>query len=84
MSMPPFDSTAYSTYSILDVQSENRHHSYRKRLGRRQICRVGSLYYAETDKVDIYEVLITGIVLRPIAFVSTISEEGIENLTPFK
>ncbi|KAG1854950.1 hypothetical protein DFJ58DRAFT_660131 [Suillus subalutaceus] len=33
---------------------------------------------------DIYKLFISGIVLYPIAFVSTISEEGVENLAPFR
>lgn len=33
---------------------------------------------------DLYKLLISGIVPRPIAFVSTISEDGVENLAPFR
>jgi len=33
---------------------------------------------------DIYKLFISGIVPRPIAFVSTINEEGVENLAPFR
>ena len=32
----------------------------------------------------LYALMISGIVPRPIALVSTISEEGIENLAPFR
>ncbi|KAG1814744.1 uncharacterized protein BJ212DRAFT_1361893 [Suillus subaureus] len=35
---------------------------------------------AGADKIDIYKLLISGIVSRPIAFVSMISEEDIEKL----
>lgn len=33
---------------------------------------------------DLYKLMISGIVPRPIAFVSTISEDGVENLAPFR
>jgi hypothetical protein len=32
----------------------------------------------------LYKLMISGIVPRPIAFVSTISEQGVENLSPFR
>lgn len=32
----------------------------------------------------LYALMITGVVPRPIALVSTISEEGTENLAPFR
>lgn len=32
----------------------------------------------------LYQLMISGIVPRPIAFVSSISEAGIENLAPFR
>ncbi|KAF8436052.1 hypothetical protein L210DRAFT_3648313 [Boletus edulis BED1] len=38
---------------------------------------------AEEDPKKLYALMISGIVPRPIALVSTISEEGIENLAPF-
>lgn len=37
----------------------------------------------ETNYLDIYKLLIGSIVPRPIAFVSTLSREGIRNLAPF-
>ncbi|KIJ59417.1 hypothetical protein HYDPIDRAFT_140660 [Hydnomerulius pinastri MD-312] len=42
-----------------------------------------SINTAEEDRMKLYTLMISGIVPRPIAFVSTISEEGIENLAPF-
>ncbi|KAG1838699.1 hypothetical protein F4604DRAFT_1691510 [Suillus subluteus] len=59
----------------MDVWSESRHHSYR----------TGREVYntAETDKADIYTLLVPGIVLCHIAFVSTISEESVVKLVPF-
>ncbi|KAI9460406.1 hypothetical protein HD554DRAFT_2197018 [Boletus coccyginus] len=38
---------------------------------------------AECDRLELYKLMISGIVPRPIAFVSTISEDGVENLAPF-
>ncbi|KAH0839452.1 hypothetical protein J3R83DRAFT_242 [Lanmaoa asiatica] len=38
---------------------------------------------AEHDRLKLYTLMISGIVPRPIAFVSTISEDGVENLAPF-
>ncbi len=38
---------------------------------------------AVTPQRDVYKLLIGSIVPRPIAFVSTISEEGLHNLAPF-
>lgn len=32
----------------------------------------------------LYQLMVSGIVPRPIAFVSTISESGTENLAPFR
>jgi hypothetical protein len=32
----------------------------------------------------LYKLMISGVVPRPIAFVSTISEQGVENLSPFR
>ncbi|KAH7903376.1 hypothetical protein BJ138DRAFT_1074133 [Hygrophoropsis aurantiaca] len=39
---------------------------------------------AEADRMKLYTLMISGIVPRPIAFVSTISESGVENLAPFR
>ncbi|KAG2338567.1 hypothetical protein BDR05DRAFT_1062709 [Suillus weaverae] len=58
MSIPSFDSAAYSTYSIMDAKLQG--HSEKSNT-------------AETDKTDIHKLLTSGIVPRPIAFVSTIS-----------
>ncbi|KAG1740313.1 hypothetical protein EDB19DRAFT_1708975 [Suillus lakei] len=88
MSIPPFDSTAYSTYT----QPPNPSWTYGQRIDTTPAGKAwlegesaGWKIYntAETDKTDIYKLLISGIVPRPIAFVSTISEEGVENLAPF-
>ncbi|KAH9830591.1 uncharacterized protein C8Q71DRAFT_862343 [Rhodofomes roseus] len=38
---------------------------------------------ATEDKLKLYQLMISGIVPRPIAFVSTVSESGVENLAPF-
>ncbi|KAN0098001.1 hypothetical protein V8E55_002447 [Tylopilus felleus] len=38
---------------------------------------------SEYNRMDLYKLMISGIVPRPIAFVSTISEDGVENLAPF-
>lgn len=38
---------------------------------------------AEHDPRDVYKILIGSIVPRPIAFVSTLSTEGVRNLAPF-
>ncbi|KAG1732014.1 uncharacterized protein EDB91DRAFT_1058385 [Suillus paluster] len=88
MSIPPFDTTAYSTYT----QPPNPSWTYGQRIdttpaGKAWVAgeSAGWKVYntAETDKADMYKLLISGIVPRPIAFVSTISEEGVENLSPF-
>ncbi|KAI0666958.1 hypothetical protein C8Q78DRAFT_1082492 [Trametes maxima] len=38
---------------------------------------------AKEDPASLYKLLISGIVPRPIAFVSSVSEAGVENLAPF-
>ncbi|GBE83041.1 predicted protein [Sparassis crispa] len=38
---------------------------------------------ATTDRTKLYALMTSGIVPRPIAFVSSISEDGVENLAPF-
>lgn len=88
MSIPPFDSTAYSTYT----QPPNPSWTYGQKIdstpaGRAWLAgeSAGWKVYdtAETDKTELYKLLISGIVPRPIAFVSTITDEGVENLAPF-
>ncbi|KAG1876329.1 hypothetical protein F4604DRAFT_1621999 [Suillus subluteus] len=88
MFIPPFDSTTYSTYT----QSPNPSWTYGQRVdttpaGKEWVAgeSAGWKIYntAELDKVDITKLLNSGIVPRPIAFVSTISEDGIENLAPY-
>jgi flavin reductase (DIM6/NTAB) family NADH-FMN oxidoreductase RutF len=88
MSIPPFDSTTYSTYT----QSPNPSWTYGQKVdttpaGKDWLAGESAGWKvfntAETDKVDIYKLFISGIVPRPIAFVSTINEEGVENLAPF-
>ncbi|KAG6331335.1 hypothetical protein ID866_7756 [Astraeus odoratus] len=37
----------------------------------------------EEDKMSVYKLMVSGVVPRPIAFVSTVSETGVENLAPF-
>ncbi|KAG1854974.1 hypothetical protein DFJ58DRAFT_372743 [Suillus subalutaceus] len=88
MFIPPFDSTTYSTYT----QSPNPSWTYGQRVdttpaGKDWVAgeSAGWKIYntAELDKVNMTKLLNSGIVPRPIAFVSTISEEGIENLAPY-
>jgi len=38
---------------------------------------------SKEDPMDLYRLMISGIVPRPIAFVSSLSESGVENLAPF-
>ncbi|KAI0937877.1 hypothetical protein AcW1_003919 [Taiwanofungus camphoratus] len=38
---------------------------------------------ATEDPAQLYALLVSGVVPRPIAFVSTVSEDGVENLAPF-
>jgi len=38
---------------------------------------------AHTDSADIYRILIGSVVPRPVAFVSTVSADGVGNLAPF-
>jgi len=46
------------------------------------LCSTDSLIY---DNVRaLYQLMTSGIVPRPIAFVSTISHDGVENLAPFR
>ncbi|KAG2031692.1 hypothetical protein BDR03DRAFT_971948 [Suillus americanus] len=78
MSILPSDST---THCILDLRSENQHYSYWKILGHRRIYRVESLQHSRNRRGR--KLLISAIVPRPIVFVSTISEESVENLAPF-
>ncbi|KAG1724913.1 hypothetical protein EDB19DRAFT_1858384 [Suillus lakei] len=89
MSIPPFDSTAYSTYT----QPPNPSWTYSQRIDTTPAGKAwlegesaGWKVYntAETDKTNIMKLLNSGIVPRPIAFVSTISEEGVENLVLFR
>ncbi|KAG1803201.1 hypothetical protein EV424DRAFT_1351562 [Suillus variegatus] len=88
MSIPAFDTTSYSTYT----QPPNPSWTYGQKVdatpagkewleGESAGWKVFNT--AETDKIDLYKLLISGIVPRPIAFVSTISEDGVENLAPF-
>jgi hypothetical protein len=46
------------------------------------LCSVGSLIYNNIRAL--YQLMTSGIVPRPIAFVSTISHDGVENLAPFR
>ncbi|KAG2112512.1 hypothetical protein DEU56DRAFT_842592 [Suillus clintonianus] len=87
MSIPPFDSTAYSTYT----QPPNPSWTYGQKIdstpaGRAWLAgeSAGWKVYdtAETDKTELYKLLISGIVPRPIAFVSTITDEGVTNNPP--
>ncbi|KAG2035297.1 hypothetical protein BDR03DRAFT_923034 [Suillus americanus] len=88
MFIPPFDSTTYSTYT----QSPNPSWRYGQRVdstpaGKDWVAgeSAGWKVYntAELDKVNMTKLLNSGIVPRPIAFVSTINEEGVENLAPY-
>ncbi|KAG1888659.1 hypothetical protein F4604DRAFT_1899651 [Suillus subluteus] len=88
MPILPFDSTAYSTYTgdpgrivreLAPLLPE--------KTGSQANLQGGKSNTAETNKADIqgdiYKLLISGIVPRPITFVFTIDEEDMENLTPF-
>ncbi|OAX37564.1 hypothetical protein K503DRAFT_226770 [Rhizopogon vinicolor AM-OR11-026] len=88
MSIPAFDTTAHTTYT----QSPNPTWSYGQKVdttpeGKAWVAgeSEGWKVYntAETDKALLYKLMISGIVPRPIAFVSTIDEQGVENLSPF-
>ncbi|KAG1786310.1 uncharacterized protein HD556DRAFT_1240541 [Suillus plorans] len=88
MSIPAFDSTTYSIYT----QSPNPSWTYGQRVdttpaGKDWIAgeSAGWKVYntSETDKIELYKLLLSGIVPCPIACVSTISEDGVENLAPF-
>ncbi len=39
---------------------------------------------AETMSRKLYGIFVSGLVPRPVAFVSSISEDGVENLAPFR
>ncbi|KAG0695829.1 hypothetical protein DFH29DRAFT_837475 [Suillus ampliporus] len=86
--IPPFDATAYSAYTL----SPNPSWTYGQRIettpaGKAWVAgeSAGWNVYntAETDKKDLFKLLSSGIVPRPIAFVSTISEKGVGNLAPY-
>lgn len=38
---------------------------------------------SETNSIDLYKLLVSAVMPRPIAWVSTVSKEGIDNLAPF-
>ncbi|KAH7888233.1 hypothetical protein F5I97DRAFT_1926654 [Phlebopus sp. FC_14] len=88
MSLPPFDHSA----EIKFTGPPNASWSYGQKLdstpggqawleGEKQGWTV--LDTKEQDPMKLYSLMISGIVPRPIAFVSTITETGEENLAPF-
>ncbi|KAG2108541.1 hypothetical protein BD769DRAFT_1365882 [Suillus cothurnatus] len=88
MSVPAFNSTTHSTFT----QSPNPSWTYGEKVDTTPVGKdwlagesAGWKVYntAELDEANTHKLLNSGIVPRPIAFVSTISEEGIENLAPF-
>ncbi|KAG1740288.1 hypothetical protein EDB19DRAFT_1708614 [Suillus lakei] len=87
MSIPSFDSTAHSTYT----QPPNPSWTYGQRIDTTPAGKAwlegesaGWKVYntAEIDKANLMKLLNSGVVPRPIAFVSTISEEGVTNYPP--
>ncbi|KAG2122507.1 hypothetical protein BD769DRAFT_1777144 [Suillus cothurnatus] len=89
MSVPAFNSTTHSTFT----QSPNPSWTYGEKVNTTPVGKdwlagesAGWKVYntAELDEANTHKLLSSGIVPRPIAFVSTISEEGIENLAPFR
>ncbi|KAF8436787.1 hypothetical protein L210DRAFT_3688081 [Boletus edulis BED1] len=88
MSSPPFDRSLGSKYTgppnpawswcqKIDSTPDGREWMEGEKQGWETIAT------AEEDPKKLYALMITGIVPRPIALVSTVSEEGIENLAPF-
>ncbi|OJA13278.1 hypothetical protein AZE42_05026 [Rhizopogon vesiculosus] len=86
--IPPFDATAHTTYT----QPPNPTWTYGQRVDTTPAGKAwvagepeGWKVYntAETDKMDLLMLMMSGIAPRPIASVSTINEQGVENLSPF-
>ncbi|KAG1803202.1 hypothetical protein EV424DRAFT_1517779 [Suillus variegatus] len=88
MYIPPFDTTSYST----TTQSPNPSWTYGQRVDATPAGKdwlagepAGWKVYntAEMDKANIRKLLNSGIAPRPMTIVSTISEDGVENLASF-
>ncbi|KAH7930370.1 hypothetical protein BV22DRAFT_1028605 [Leucogyrophana mollusca] len=88
MSLPPFDQSTRTTFT----ETPNPSWAYGQKTdstaagakwmeGEKGGWKV--INTAEEDRLKLYTLMISGIVPRPIAFVSTISESGVENLAPF-
>ncbi|KAG2083435.1 hypothetical protein BD769DRAFT_627949 [Suillus cothurnatus] len=88
MTVPAFNSTTHSTYT----QSPNPSWTYGEKVDTNPAGKdwlagesAGWKAYntAELNEVNMHKLLNSSVVPRPIALVSTISEEGIENLAPY-
>ncbi|KAG2153446.1 uncharacterized protein EDB93DRAFT_1271008 [Suillus bovinus] len=88
MYIPPFDTTSSSTYT----QSPNPSWTYGQRVDTTPAGKdwladesAGWKVYdtAEINKSNLNKLLNSGVVPRPMALVSTISDDGIENIAPF-
>ncbi|KAI0946642.1 hypothetical protein AcW1_010056 [Taiwanofungus camphoratus] len=85
---PPFD----TSFTFRQTQSPNRQWAYGQKVedtpegkawmaGEKDGWKVVDT--SKEDPLKLYLLMISGIVPRPIAFVSTISEAGVENIAPF-
>ncbi|EPQ58596.1 hypothetical protein GLOTRDRAFT_57674 [Gloeophyllum trabeum ATCC 11539] len=93
LKMPPGDLPAFDdTYGFQQTRSPNPNWTYGQKIEATQEGRewaqgeTKGWKVVDTEKEDpikLYILMISGIVPRPIAFVSTISNTGIENLAPF-
>ncbi|EPT00533.1 hypothetical protein FOMPIDRAFT_1036692 [Fomitopsis schrenkii] len=87
--LPPFN----TSYAYQSTASPNSQWSYGKKIGDTPTGKAWTegdkegwkvVDTASEDKLKVYQLMISGIVPRPIAFVSTISETGVENLATFR
>ncbi|KZT50913.1 hypothetical protein CALCODRAFT_521694 [Calocera cornea HHB12733] len=88
MSLPPFDASFVPKYT----ESPNAAWQYGDKVGSTAAAQEWvegekhgwtSIDTAAVEPSKLYPLMISGIVPRPVAFVSSISETGIENLAPF-
>ncbi|KAG2142315.1 uncharacterized protein EDB93DRAFT_1338483 [Suillus bovinus] len=88
MYIPPFNTTSSSTYT----QSPNPSWTYGQRVDATPAGKdwlagesAGWKVYdtAETDRINLNKLLNSGVLPRPMALVSTISDDGVENIAPF-
>ncbi|KAH0839453.1 hypothetical protein J3R83DRAFT_243 [Lanmaoa asiatica] len=89
MSLPPFDRDRGSKYTHapnptwswsqkIDSTPQGREWMEGEKRGWKTVVT------AKEDPIKLYALMISGVVPRPIALISTISEEGIENLAVFR